>query len=96
MDALVAEAQEEARKKAERNREICAKIEAQILVRKEWERNMKIIFQPPKPKKVETIDLAAIADTEDDDDGANPQIPIKHLFEKTDSIENLVRRVRGL
>jgi hypothetical protein len=39
------------------------------------------------PKKVETIDLAAIAEMEDDVDGA---------IEKTDSTINLFRRVRGL
>ena len=59
------------RAKKERNKEICAKIEAQILLREEKERNMKIIFQPPKPKKKMEVDLAAIADMEDDDDGAN-------------------------
>ena len=45
---------------------------------------MKVIFQPPKPKKVETIDLAAIAEMEDDDDGAMPQNERTCLFEKTD------------
>ena len=57
---------------------------------------MKVIFQPPKPKKVETIDLAAIAEMEDDVDGANPKNNQICFIEKTDSIENLLRRVRGL
>ena len=57
---------------------------------------MKVIFQPPKPKKVEAIDLAAIAEMENDDDGAMPQNEKTCLFEKTDSKNNLLRRVRGL
>jgi transcription elongation GreA/GreB family factor len=68
---MMEEAHEAERAKKERNREICAKIEAQIRLREEKERNMKIIFQPPKPKKKFEIDLAAIADMEDDDDSAN-------------------------
>ena len=96
VEKMIDEAREEEQKKQARNAEICAKIEAQILLREEKEKNMKIIFQPPKPKKEIEIDLAAIADMEDDEDGAMPQNNLKHLFEKTDSIENLVRRVRGL
>ena len=61
------EEHEAERAKKERNKEICAKIEAQIRLREEWERNVKIIFQPPKPKKVQSIDLAAIAEMEDED-----------------------------
>ena len=72
VDAMIDAAHEAERAKQERNREICAKIEAQIRLREEWERNAKIIFQPPKPKKKMEVDLAAIADMEDDDDGANP------------------------
>ena len=68
---MMEEAHEAERAKKERNREICAKIEAQIRLREEKERNMKIIFQPPKPKKKMEVDLAAIADMEDDDDSAN-------------------------
>ena len=90
------EAHEAERAKKERNKEICAKIEAQILLREEWEKNMKIIFQPPKPKKKMEIDLAAIADMEDDVDGANPSRERICAIEKTDSKENLIRRVRGL
>lgn len=94
VNAMMAAAREEERKKKARNAEICAKIEAQILLQQS--KPVKVIFQPPKPKKVETIDLAAIAEMEDDVDGANPQNDLKHLFGKTDSKENLIRRVRGL
>ena len=93
---MIDEAREEEQKKKAHDAEICAKIEAQILLREEKEKNMKIIFQPQKEKKKTKVDLAAIADMEDDEDGAMPQNNLKHLFEKTDSIENLVRRVRGL
>ena len=61
------------RQRKARNAEICAKIEKQILLRQEKEKNIKIIFQSPKPKQVKQIDLAAIADMEDDVDGANPK-----------------------
>ena len=61
------------RQRKARNAEICAKIEKQILLRQEKEKNIKIIFQPPKPKKIEQINLAAIADMEDDVDSANPK-----------------------
>ena len=94
VEMMIDEAHEEERKKKARNAEICAKIEAQILLQQS--KPVKVIFQPPKPKKVETIDLAAIAEMEDDVDGANPQNDLKHLFGKTDSKENLIRRVRGL
>lgn len=94
VNAMMAAAREEERKKKAHNAEICAKIEAQILLSQS--KPVKVIFQPPKPKKVETIDLAAIAEMEDDVDGANPQNDLKHLFGKTDSKENLIRRVRGL
>ena len=93
---MMEEAHEAERAKKERNREICAKIEAQIRLREEWERNAKIIFQPPKPKKKFEIDLAAIADMEDDDDGANSLREGIGTIKKTDSKENLIRRVRGL
>lgn len=66
------ERKQERQRKA-RNAEICAKIEKQILLLQEKEKNIKIIFQPPKPKKIEQINLAAIADMEDDVDGANPK-----------------------
>ncbi len=64
---------ERERQRKARNAEICAKIEKQILLLQEKEKNIKIIFQPPKPKKIEQINLAAIADMEDDVDGANPK-----------------------
>ena len=57
---------------------------------------VKVIRQPPKPKKVYEIDLAAIADMEEDVDGAMPKNNQICFVEKTDSIENLLRRVRGL
>lgn len=85
-------AREEERKRKARNAEICAKIEAQI---KQMEsRKVIIVRQSPPAKKVKQIDLAAIADMEDDVDGANPQNERTCLFEKTDSKENLIRRVR--
>ena len=94
VDELVIEAREAQEKKKARNAEICAKIEKQI----EQMQKQKIIIvrQTPKRKEYPTIDLAAIADMEDDDDGAMPQNDLKHLFEKTDSKQNLIRRVRGL
>ena len=94
VDLLVEQAHEQERKKKARNAEICAKIEAQILLQQS--KPVKVIFQPPKPKKVETIDLAAIAEMEDDVDGANPKNERIGAIEKTDSIENLLRRIRGL
>ena len=94
VNAMMEAAREEEREKKARNAEICAKIEAQILLMQS--KPPKVIFQPPKPKRIEPIDLAAIADMEDDEDGAMPQNDLKHLFEKTDSKNNLLRRVRGL
>jgi hypothetical protein len=44
---------------------------------------------------VKEIDLAAIAELEDEEDDA-PQIREKISVEKTDSKNNLLRRVRGL
>ena len=94
VDLLVEQAHEQELKKKARNAEICAKIEQQILLMQS--KPVKIIFQPPKPKKVEIIDLAAIAEMEDDVDGANPKNERIGAIEKTDSKENLLRRVRGL
>ena len=71
VNAMMAAAREEERKKKARNAEICARIEAQILLSQS--KQVKVIFQPPKPKKVDTIDLSAIAEMEDDVDGANPK-----------------------
>ena len=73
VNAMMEAAREEERTRKAHNAEICAKIEKQILLLQEKEKNIKIIFQPPKPKKIKTIDLAAIADMEDDVDGANPK-----------------------
>ena len=67
VNEMVAAAHKEEEAKRKRNAKICAKIEAQIRLREEWERNVKIIFQPPKPKKVQSIDLAVIAEMEDED-----------------------------
>jgi hypothetical protein len=50
-----------------RDKGICARIEAQILQRIEKEKNMKIIFQPPKPRKLPVVDLSIIADMEDEE-----------------------------
>ena len=94
VNAMMEAAREEERKKKARNSEICAKIEEQILLMQS--KPVKVIRQPPKPKKVYEIDLAAIADMEDDEDGAMLQNDLKHLFEKTDSKNNILRRVRGL
>ena len=94
VEMMIDEAHEEERKKKARNAEICAKIEAQILLQQS--KPVKVIFQPPKPKKVAPIDLAAIAEMEDDVDGANPKNKRIGAIEKTDSKINLFRRVRGL
>ena len=94
VNAMMEAAREEESKKKARDAEICAKIEAQILLMQS--KPVKVIRQPPKPKRIEPIDLAAIAEMEDDEDGAMPQNDLKHLFEKTDSKNNLLRRVRGL
>ena len=94
VNAMMEAAREEERKRKARNAEICAKIEAQILLQQS--KPVKVIFQSPKPKKVETIDLAAIAEMEDDVDGANPKNERIGAIEKTDSKTNLFRRVRGL
>lgn len=83
----------QAREKAERDAEICAKIEAQILQMQRA--TVNVVIQPPKRKKVKEIDLAAIAELEDEEDDA-PQIREKISVEKTDSKNNLLRRVRGL
>ena len=91
---MIDEAREEEQKKQARNAAICARIEEQI---KQMEsRKVIIVRQAPPAKKQTKIDLAAIAETEDDDDGAMPQNERTCLFEKTDSKNNLLRRVRGL
>lgn len=92
VNQLVEAAREEERKKKARDAEICARIEAQILLMQS--KPIKVVRQAPKPKKVPPIDLAAIADMEDDVDSAMPQNESNFLFEKTDSKNNLLRRVR--
>ena len=94
VDLLVEQAHEEERKKKARNAEICAKIEAQIQLMQS--KTVKVIRQPPKPKKVKEIDLAAISNMQDDVDGANPKNERIGAIEKTDSKIDLLRRVRGL
>ena len=94
VNAMLEAAREEESKKKARNTEICAKIEAQILLM--HSKPVKVIRQPPKPKKVKEIDLAAIANMEDDVDGANPKNERIGAIEKTDSKIDLLRRVRGL
>lgn len=64
-------AREEVRKKKARDAEICAKIEAQILLMQS--KPVKVIRQPPKQKKEPPVNLAAIADMEDDVAGAMPK-----------------------
>jgi hypothetical protein len=64
VNAMMEAAREEERKKKARNAEICAKIEAQILLM--LSKPVKVIRQPPKPKKTNEIDLSAIADMEDE------------------------------
>ena len=94
VERMIDEAREEEQKKQARNAAICARIEEQI---KQMEsRKVIIVRQSPPAKKQTKIDLAAIAETEDDDDGAMPQNERTCLFEKTDSKNNLLRRVRGL
>lgn len=81
VNAMIEAAREEERKKKARNTEICAKIEAQILLMQS--KPVKVIRQPPKQKKVNEIDLAAIEDMEDDVDGANPKNERNGAIEKT-------------
>ena len=85
-------AQEEARKKKARDAEICAKIEKQI----EQMQKQKIIIvrQKSKQKQYPPINLAEIADMEDDDDGAKPKNKRICKIESVDSKEDLLRRVR--
>ena len=71
VNRLVEEAREEEREKQARNAAICARIEEQI--KQMQSRKVIIVRVPPKQKKVKQIDLAAIADMEDDADGAMPQ-----------------------
>ena len=93
----IVEAREEARKHEEWKAHICAGIEEQI---KQGE-NVKVVVihrqrAPKKPKG--WIDLAQIAEMDDESDGGTPPSPppsVERKIEKTDSTEEVVRRVRG-
>ena len=99
VDEDMAEAREEERKKKERNARICAGIEKQIQQRIAWEKNIKVIHRQRAPKKPKRwIDFADIEKMDDESDGGTPPSPpptVERKIEKTDSIEELVRRVRG-
>ena len=93
VDLLVQQAREKEQMRKERNAEICAKIEAQIL---QWQgKPVKVIRQSRQPKQVKVISLAEIAEMDDYQDDV-PQAKEKASVEKTDSKNNLLRRVRGL
>jgi hypothetical protein len=49
----------------QRDKGICARIEAQIL--QAAEKKVRVVFQPPKKKSLPTVDLSIIADMEDED-----------------------------
>ena len=99
VDADMAEAREESRKQEERKADICAGIEKQIQQRIEWEKNIKVIHRQRAPKENKRmIDISTIAEMDDESDGGTPPSPpptVERKIEKTDSIEELVRRVRG-
>jgi len=99
VDEDMAEAREEERKKKERNARICAGIEKQIQQRIAWEKNIKVIYRQRAPKKPKGwIDFSDIEAMDDESDGGTPPSPpptVERKIEKTDSIEELVRRVRG-
>ena len=92
VDEIMAEARERERAHEEWKARICAGIEKQII----QAQNAKVIVihRQRKPKERKLIDLASIAEMEDDEDdgGAPPKV---ERIEKTDSTEDLVRRVRG-
>ena len=93
----MAEAHEEERQKEAHKARICAAIEKQI---KQAE-NAKVVVihrqrKPQRNKRI--IDLASIAEMDDESDGGVPPSPpptVERKIEKTDSIEELVRRERG-
>ena len=96
VDADMAEAREEERKKKERNARICAGIEKQI--KQAEAQKVVVIHRQRAPKKNKRmIDLSTIVEMDDESDGGTPPSPptVERNFEKTDSIEELVRRVRG-
>ena len=92
VDEIMAETRERERAHEEWKARICADIEKQII----QAQNAKVIVihRQRKPKERKLIDLASIAEMEDDEDdgGAPPKV---ERIEKTDSTEDLVRRVRG-
>ena len=94
VDEIMEEAREQERAHEEWRARICAGIEQQIKQRDAWEQRTKVIHRQRKPKEIKLIDLASIAEMEDDEDdgGAPPKV---ERIKKTDSIENLVRSVRG-
>lgn len=49
----------------QRDKGICARIEAQIL--QAAEKKVRVVFQPPKKKSLPTVDLSIIADMEDEE-----------------------------
>ena len=95
----MAEAREEERQKKERNARICDGIEKQIQQRIAWEQNVKVIHRQREPKKPKGwIDISTIVEMDDESDGGTPPSPpptSDRKIGKTDSIEELVRRVRG-
>lgn len=97
-DTMIA-AREESLKQEERKANICAGIEKQIQQRIEWEKNIKVIHRQRVPKENKRmIDISTIAEMDDESDGGTPPSPpptVERKIEKTDSIEELVRRVRG-
>lgn len=97
VDERMAEAKEEARKYEEWKAHICAGIEKQI---KQGEKAKVVVIHrqrvPKKPKG--WIDFSDIEAMDDESDGGTPPSPpptVERKIEKTDSIEELVRRVRG-
>ena len=97
VDEDMAEAREEARKHEEWKAHICAGIEKQI---KQGEKAKVVVIhrqRAPKENK-RMIDISTIAEMDDERDGGTPPSPpptVERKIEKTDSIEELVRRVRG-
>jgi hypothetical protein len=97
VDERMAEAREEARKHEEWKAHICAGIEKQI---KQGEKAKVVVIhrqRVPKENK-RMIDISTIAEMDDESDGGTPPSPpptVERKIEKTDSIEELVRRVRG-
>ncbi|MBQ8003668.1 MAG: hypothetical protein IJ299_01040 [Oscillospiraceae bacterium] len=97
VDENMAEAREEARKHEEWKAHICAGIEKQI---KQGEKAKVVVIhrqRVPKENK-RMIDISTIAEMDDESDGGTPPSPpptMERKIEKTDSIEELLRRVRG-